>query len=217
MSGKITVKGVGTAKTKPDFVYISLDLNGLDKEYTAAVNKANEKIEKLQNVLSAVGYAKDDLKTLNFRATTEYDYVQKNGRNERVFRGYNSSYSLRLGFDFTAEALAKTLTAIANSGADAEFSIRFTVKEPEKISEALLVSATENARKKAEILCKASGKTLGELVSVDYNWSEISIYSDSNYSLAAAPRMMKTDASVPEFTPDDINSSDTVAFVWEIL
>ena len=43
------------------------------------------------------------------------------------------------------------------------------------------------------------------------------MYSDSNYSLAAAPRMMKTDASVPEFTPDDINSSDTVAFVWEIL
>lgn len=214
--GKITVKGVGTVKTKPDFVYISLELNSLDSEYTAAVNKANERIEKLQNALSAVGYAKDDLKTLNFNVLTEYDYVQKNGRNERVFRGYNCSYSLKLGFDFTAKALANTLTAIANSGADAEFSISFTVKEPEKVSEALLASATENARKKAEILCKASGKTLGELVSIDYDWSEVSVYSDSGYALAAAPRMMKADACVPEFTPDDINSSDSVAFVWEI-
>ena len=214
---KITVKGVGTAKTKPDYVIISLSLNVIDKDYTAAVNKANEKIEKLQNSLSAVGYAKDDLKTLNFNVSTEYDYVQKNGRNERVFRGFNCSYSLKIGFDFTAEALAKTLTAIANSGADAEFSIRFTVKEPEKISEALLVSAAENARKKAEILCKASGKTLGELVSVDYNWSEISVHSESEYVLAAAPRMMKMDAAVPEFTPDDINSSDAVTFVWEML
>lgn len=214
--GKITVKGVGTVKTKPDFVYISLELNSLDSEYTAAVNKANERIEKLQNALSAEGYAKDDLKTLNFNVSTEYDYVQKNGRNERVFRGYNCSYSLKLGFDFTAKALANTLTAIANSGADAEFSISFTVKEPEKVSEALLASATENARKKAEILCKASGKTLGELVSIDYDWSEVSVYSDSGYALAAAPRMMKADACVPEFTPDDINSSDSVAFVWEI-
>ncbi len=214
--GKITVKGVGTVKTKPDFVYISLELNSLDSEYTAAVNKANERIEKLQNALSAVGYAKDDLKTLNFNVSTEYDYVQKNGRNERIFRGYNCSYSLKLGFDFTAKALANTLTAIANSGADAEFSISFTVKEPEKVSEALLASATENARKKAEILCKASGKTLGELVSIDYDWSEVSVYSDSGYALAAAPRMMKADACVPEFTPDDINSSDSVAFVWEI-
>lgn len=213
---KITVKGVGAVKTKPDYVEILLSLNVVDKDYTAAVNKANEKIEKLQNALSAVGYAKDDLKTLNFNVSTEYDYVQKNGRNERVFRGYNCSYSLKLGFDFTAKALANTLTAIANSGADAEFSIRFTVKEPEKVSEALLASATENARKKAEILCKASGKTLGELVSIDYNWSEISVYSDSNYALAAAPKMMLADACVPEFTSDDIDSSDSVAFVWEI-
>ena len=135
---KITVKGVGTVKSKPDYVIILLSLNVVDKDYTAAVNKANEKIEKLQSALSAEGYAKDDLKTLNFNVTTEYDYVQKNGRNERVFRGYNCSYSLKLGFDFTAKALANTLTAIANSGADAEFSIRFTVKEPEKVSEALL-------------------------------------------------------------------------------
>ena len=213
---KITVKGVGTVKSKPDYVIILLSLNVVDKDYTAAVNKANEKIEKLQSALSAEGYAKDDLKTLNFNVSTEYDYVQKNGRNERVFRGYNCSYSLKLGFDFTAKTLANTLTAIANSGADAEFSIRFTVKEPEKVSEALLASATENARKKAEILCKSSGKTLGELVSIDYNWSEISVFSDSNYALAAAPRMMKAEACVPEFTPDDINSSDSVAFVWEI-
>ncbi len=73
---KITVKGVGAVKTKPDYVEILLSLNVVDKDYTAAVNKANEKIEKLQSALSSVGYAKDDLKTLNFNVSTEYDYVQ---------------------------------------------------------------------------------------------------------------------------------------------
>ena len=212
MSGTITVKGVGTAKTKPDYVEVTLNLNGKNMDYVAAVNEANEKIEKLQNAIIAVGYAKDDLKTLNFSANTNYEY----DHGKQQFKGYVCNYRLKLGFDFNAEALEKTLTAIANSGADAEFSVGFSVKEPEKVSEELLISATENARKKAEVLCKASGKTLGELVSVDYNWGEIQMFSQSNYALAAAPRMMKAEAAIPDFTPDDISSNDTVTFVWEI-
>lgn len=212
MSGTITVKGVGTAKTKPDYVEVTLNLNGKNMDYVAAVNEANEKIEKLQNAIIAVGYAKDDLKTLNFSANTNYSY----DRGKQEFKGYICAYHLKLGFDFTAEALTKTLTAIANSGADAEFSVGFSVKEPDKVAEELLISATENARKKAEVLCKASGKTLGELVSVDYNWGEIQMFSQSNYALAAAPRMMKAEAAIPDFTPDDISSNDTVTFVWEI-
>lgn len=212
MSGTIRVKGVGTAKTKPDYVEVMLNLNGKNMEYVAAVNEANAKIEKLQNAISAVGYEKDDLKTLNFSANTNYEY----DHGKQQFKGYVFTYRLKLGFDFTAEALAKTLTAIANSGADAEFSVGFSVKEPEKVADALLISATENARQKAEVLCKASGKTLGELVSVDYDWGEIKVYSESNYALAAAPRAMAMDAAIPDFTPDDIKSSDTVTFVWTI-
>ena len=38
---KITVKGVGAVKTKPDYVEILLSLNVVDKDYTAAVNKGD--------------------------------------------------------------------------------------------------------------------------------------------------------------------------------
>lgn len=209
--GQITVKGVGTAKTKPDYVEVALNLNGKNMDYVSAINQANEKIEKLQNAVFAVGYVKEDLKTLNFSANTSYEY----DHGKQLFKGYVCAYRLKLGFDFTAEALAKTLTAIANSGADAEFSISFSVKEPEKVAEELLISATENARQKAEILAKASGKTLGELVSIDYNWGEINVISRSSYSLASS-KCMAADGAVPEFEPDDIESDDTVTFVWEI-
>lgn len=212
MAKTITVKGVGTASSKPDFVTVSINLKGEDKDYVAAVEKANSKIIMLQKALLGAGFDKDDLKTLNFSANTKYEYEH----GKQTFNGYSSVYHLKLGFDFTAERLAKTLTAIANSGADAEFSIAFTVKNPEKISEQLLISATENARQKAEVLAKASGKTLGELVSIDYNWNEIEVYSHSQYALAA-PRGMAMEAAVPEFTPDDIQSNDTVTFVWEIV
>lgn len=211
----ITVKGVGTASTPPDLVVISLNISEQAREYVAAVNGANERIEKLQAAISSVGFDKTDLKTLSFNTETHYEsYRDNNGDYKERFKGYDCDYRLKLSLDFDAKRLAETLSALANSGANAEQSISFTVKNPERVSAALLKSATENAREKAEVLCAASGVTLGELVSIDYNWGEISIqsrsvYGDTHYLAAPA-------AAMPEFEPEDIDSRDTATFVWEI-
>ena len=216
MAKTITVKGVGSVKTRPDYVVIFISLKGEDMNYVTAVNKANDKIELLNRALAPVGFDADDLKTLNFSARTVYKNVRKGNEYINEFAGYAVDYQLKLAFDFTPQRLSEALTAIANSGADAEFSISFTVKEPEKVAGKLLVFATENARQKAEILAKASGKSLGELISIDYNWAEIDVISRSNYAVAAAPNMLR-EAAVPEFTPDYIESRDSVTFIWEIV
>lgn len=214
MSKTITVRGVGTAKNKPDYIVISMNISSKNRSYDAAVGEANRRIELMKDALAKIGFDKDDLKTNDFSVNSEFENIQQNGLYKSVLAGYSCSYHLKLSFDFSAQRLAETLNAIVTSGADAEFSIAFTVKDTEKISEQLLVSATENARAKAEILCRASGKTLGELVSIDYNLGEINAVSPSNY------RIMRTAvplAAVPEFTPEDVQSNTLVAFVWEII
>lgn len=217
MAKTITVKGVGSVKTKPDYVVILLSLKGEDMDYVTAVNKANEKIGLLKKAVASVGFDADALKTLNFSARTLYKSVRNGDEYTNVFAGYVVDYRLKLAFDFTPQRLSEALTAIANSGADAEFSISFTVKEPEKVAGELLISATENARRKAEVLARASGKSLGELLTIDYSWRDIEVVSHSNYALAAAQGMERGIAAVPEFTPDDIESRDSVTFVWEIV
>lgn len=213
----ITVKGIGTASAKPDLTVISLNITEKSREYTAAVNGANERIEKLQKAIAAVGFTKEDLKTLSFNARTNYEnYRAEDGSYKQKFAGYICDFALKLSMDFDNKRLSETLTAIANSGANAEQSIAFTVKEPEKVSAQLLKSATENAREKAEVLCAASGVTLGELVNIDYSWNDITIHSPSVYSnqlrcMDAAPA-----AAMPEFVPEDIKSSDSATFIWEI-
>ena len=112
----------------------------------------------------------------------------------------------------------KGVGTISESGAAPELSIAFTVKDPAKVSEALLISATENAKAKAEILCKASGNELGQLISVDYNWGELNVISGTRYAMedSVQPLMAKSGLNAPEIEPDDINVSDTVTFTWEI-
>lgn len=56
-------------------------------------------------------------------------------------------------------------------------------ENPARVSEELLINATENARAKAEILCKASGSTLVQLLNIDYNWGELNVYSRTSYEV----------------------------------
>ena len=132
--------------------------------------------------------------------------------------GYACTYRLKLAFDFDSKQLAQVISAIAECGAKPELSIAFTVKNPATVSEDLLNSATENARAKAEILCKASGNALGQLLNIDYNWGELNVYSRTSYEVedCIQPLMAMSKCGAPEIEPDDINVSDTVAFTWEI-
>lgn len=217
MDRTITVRGIGTASVKPDFIAITLNIVSKDMEYAKSVENANKRIGMLQNAVMSSGFAKEDLKTLSFNVRTNYEgETDEHGRYRNVFAGYVCRYTLKLSFDMDAKRLAETLTAISDSGANAEFSIKFTVKDPEKISAELLRSATENARQKAEILCEASGARLGTLIKIDYDWTDINVYSASAYTMEME-RGIAAAGAVPEFEPEDIKSSDSAAFIWEIV
>ena len=208
MMRTITVRGVGNVSAKPDYITISMTIESIRKDYDGAMKDASERISKLQDVAVSSGYTKEDLKTTSFNVDTRYESVKDRQGN----------YRLKLSFDFDSKQLAKVISAIANSGANPELSIAFTVKNPAKVSEELLKSAALNARAKAEILCGASGCEMGQLISIDYNWGELNIVSRTSYEMedCLMPLAAMEKCCSPEIEPDDIDVSDTVAFTWEI-
>lgn len=217
MPRTITVKGIGTASVKPDFIAVTMNIVSKDKEYVKSVENANKRIEMLQNAVVSSGFAKEDLKTLAFNVSTNYEgETDEHGRYRNVFVGYVCRYTLKLSFDMDAKRLAQTLTAISESGANAEFSIKFTVKDPERVSAELLVSATENARQKAEVLCAASGAKLGTLIKINYDWTDVNVFSPSVYKMEME-RGVAVAGAVPEFEPENIESNDSAVFIWEII
>ena len=219
MSKTITVKGTGNVSAAPDKVVISLNLESQDKSYETAMNKASSDIAELEASLKTAGFKKSALKTQSFNVNTVYDSVRdKDGMYKSVFKGYAVYHSLKLEFALNAKKLAAAVSAIGACPAHPQLSIAFTVSNAEAVSEELLRSAAANAKAKAEILCAAAGQQLGELLSIDYNWGELNLYSPTNYAVAedccAAPVMAKG-ASI-DFTPEDIRLKDTVTFVWEM-
>lgn len=217
MPRTITVKGVGKVSARPNYIVLSMTLESRNIKYEVAMEKAAESIDLLNEALAGVGFGQSSIKTTNFRVQTDYsDELQKTGRYKRSFDGYVVNHNLKVEFDFESERLKKALSAVGSCLAHPRLSIAFTVKDSTAINEEMLRSATVNAKRKAEILCEASEVELGSLLSIDYNWGELNIFSDTRYYMNQesldSPRMAKS----IEIEPDNIDVSDSATFIWEI-
>ena len=203
----ITVKGIGAVSVKPDLIVLRLSMETAEYEYDAAMKAAAEKIDFLNKALEAAGFEKKSAKTADFRVRADYDRLNDGkGNYTSVFMGYKCRHELKIEFDFDTKRLAKALS---------EISIDFTVKDSSAVSGELLKAAVKNAREKAEILCAASGAKLGELLSIDYNWGELHLYSATDYDVEGKCMTLGA-ADDMDIEPEEIKARDTATFAWEI-
>ena len=212
----ITVKGIGAVSVKPDLIVLRLSMETAEYEYDAAMKAAAEKIDFLNKALEAAGFEKKSAKTADFRVRADYERLNDGkGNYTSVFMGYKCRHELKIEFDFDTKRLAKALSESSKCIAKPEISIDFTVKDSSAVSGELLKAAVKNAREKAEILCAASGAKLGELLSIDYNWGELHLYSATDYDVEGKCMMLSAGDDM-DIEPEEIKARDTATFAWEI-
>ena len=221
MERTITVRGTGKLSIAPDLITIMLTIRKKDKDYETAMRGSAQLQEALRSALSEVGFGRDDLKTSSFDVHTEYESVrEERGQFRQVFAGYVCEHQLKLEFGFDTERLPLVLGAISRCIAEPELYISFSVKDRESASDALLESAAGNARAKAELLAASSNVGLGRLLSVVYDWRDLSFVSPTRYAGAAKMRGAANEecASLDMgISPENVSLSDSAVFVWEIV
>lgn len=216
MAGTITVKGTGSVTAAPDYVVLSLTLEAHSMDYGETMENGVEQLGLLTGALCCAGFNKNDLKTVGFNVRTDYRGEQdEHGMYTNVFNGYVCTHQLELGFDMDSERLSDAIEAIAYCIASPMLSIRFTLKDSTAVKEELLASAAENARRKAEVLCRASGAALGKLVSISYDWVDLDIRSNTEMCMEDGC-VAKGMRAAMRFSPNDIRLNDSAVFVWEI-
>lgn len=220
MPKTITVKGVGKATAKPDYVALTMIMESRDQNYDTAMNSAAKNIHELSESLAAAGFEKESIKTTNFNVHTDYSNEKDHRGNwKKVFNGYVVTHHLKLEFDFDMKRLSAALGTISGCISHPQLSVAFTLKDPSDIKKEMLRAAAANAKCKAEILCEASGVKLGSLLNIDYNWSEVSLFSGTRYMRAEncmRGASLESDEAI-DIQPEDIKVNDTVTFVWEIV
>ncbi len=213
----IRVTGKGQLRLAPDLTRITMSLEGLCPEYSETLRRSSEDTETLRELLSRFGFARSDLKTLNFSVDAEYESVQERGNYVQRFAGYRFRHSLKVEFDSDNQRLGRLLYALANARVKTEFRITYTVKDPEAAKNRLLSRAVKDAGAKAAVLADAAGLSLGEIQSIDYSFGDLSFEVQPMNRMLLADRSLSAKESYDlNIEPECIQVSDTVTLVWEI-
>lgn len=220
MERTIRVTGKARLSVRPDTIRLRINIEGIEPAYDKALKSSAESVEELKDLAESLGFARSDLRTAYFNIDTEYESYQAKDKSwKRRFVGYKYVHRMHLEFPADNQRLGKILYALAHSSVAPEFSMEYTVADPEPARNELLAAAVHDSATKASVLAGASGVQLGEIVSIDYSWGEVELLSRPTREL-----MLACEASADssgsydmDIEPEDIDITDTVTVVWSIL
>jgi uncharacterized protein YggE len=213
----IRITGVGTASISPNEIELRFSINTIDLNYNISIEKHNEKLNEFNEILKVLGFKKEDLKTNYFNISPKYKSVKKlNGEYKEEFEGFAVNQNLTLTFDYNMDLLDKIINKLSQSTINPRLSINFTIKEKEEFKNKIIQNACYDAKQKAQILASACNQTIVGIVSIDYSFANIHLYSNTRYEESYECCKAKTSSIGNNITPTDIKSSENVTFVFEI-
>ena len=216
MNRTIRVTGKGNLSVKPDQIRLILSLTGTKMLYEDTVCMSSDETNALRACFKDLGFDVSDLKTTHFSIDTVYEnYRDENNNYQSRFAGYRYTHHMKLSFDADNKLLGKVLSALSRCQVKPEFSIEYTVKDPEAAKNLLLARAVADARQKALQLADAAGVKAGEIVLIDYSFAEMEIVSrPMGRNMLCKAAANGADTLEMDIEPDDISLCDTVVVEW---
>ena len=219
MERNIRVSGKGKLSVRPDTICLAIEAEGVFPDYEKTIKESADQTKVLRKSLEKSGLSGKELKTKHFSIQSEYEsYRDKNDDYKRRFVGYKFEHHTEIKFPNDNEQLGRTLYELSHCPVEVEFSICYTVSNPEDVRNELLRKAVKDSKVKAEILAESAGVNLGEIKRIDYSWGELQIVSHPIDKFMAKPMLLEPRASYDiDIEANNIDVDDTVTIEWELL
>lgn len=209
ISDTITVTGYGTAYAAPDVAYVSVGVEILDPDVTAAVNSATETINAVNAALSEFGIGEADVRTENFYIYREAIYGPEGPTSEGNFR---VSHFLRVTVRET-EKVPELLSAVLEAGANSVGGVTYDVEDKSALESEARKIAIDNARAKAEELAQLLGVSVGDVVMV----SEVPNYGPVFGGFGGGGGAAEASVAPPPLAPGSLAVSVSIQVTYAIV
>lgn len=160
--------GEWKASVAPDMLVINVSISELAATTDLAQTQANDKVNKVKELLKAADIADKDIKTTNVNAYPEYDRSDASGRKLLWYR-VQQSISINVVGEKFWEKWGNIVTQISKIGGVNVDNTYFDLKDKNVAYQAAREKAFADAKLKAEQLAKAGGVTLGKPVMITDN------------------------------------------------
>ena len=192
----VTVSGTHTIYITPDKAEIHFGVETRDDTAEAAQKKNTEQVDKAIAKLKEFGIKEKSISTTGFNIYQEYDY------EENKPSGYTASTNLTVK-DIKIDDAGTIISECVKAGINQVQYISYTCSNYDEEYENALTGAVEAARKKAEVLAKAAGRTLGAVESITEGWQDTSARYTNDYAAASAVTEEAVDAKGVTLMPGD--------------
>jgi uncharacterized protein len=160
----ISVLGEGIVLAQPDVARITIGADVSDPSLANAQAEAARRMDAVVAKLKADGIADNDIRTVSFNVTPQYDQGPNQGAP--VLRGYNVQNQVEVRTT-NVGGLGALLDDAVGSGATRVFGISFEASNMEDLKNQARDQAMANAQAKAQQLARAGSVTLGRPIAID--------------------------------------------------
>lgn len=222
----ITVNGLAKKNIVPDEAHITVNLNARDMELTKAKHMHDEKLRKLMALVADYRIDKRKVATQSSNVQPLYDYENNptTGQGTQVFKGYRVQTNVDITVEDTSK-VAKLMDNIMQAGFDKGLppewgqliNMYYTLSDPQKIQEEMLVEAIANARAKADRMAAAADAKVARVFQMNEG-------GGFNYNPRPVPMMAmmrRADAAIakesiaPPAGEQEVQSTVTITFELE--
>lgn len=173
----ITVVGQAKSIQKNQVASFSAGVDSVLNDKEKAVSEVNTKVAELIEIVKKFGIDEKDIKTQNLSIYQQEESYYQDGA-QRTRKGQwrvNNTIEIKLRQVDKASELTSLLTS---SGATNVYGPNFSFEDTSGAEKDLFELAMKDAKEKAEILAKASGRKIGKIVNVveGSNNSSLSFY-----------------------------------------
>jgi len=201
----VTATGEGKALAAPDQAEMSFGVTTQGTDSKKVLDDASKKADTIIAALKKAGVDEKDLQTSGVNLYPQQDF--REGQVPRI-TGYQASVQVRATIK-DIDTTGDVITAAANAGATDITGPTFTLSDKSTSRAEAIEKAVADARARADVMAKAAGKTVGEVVSIaesGVSVPPIYFYGDTRAAKDAA-------GSVPIETGTlDVTASVTVVF-----
>ena len=171
----IVVTGTSKEQKRNEIAKFTAGASAVNNDREAATKEVNDIVNKITEAVKTFGIKEADIKTSNLSIYQEEESYYEDGVQKRRKGQWRVSNNIEVTLRNVDDAsqLADILT---KNGATNVYGPMLTLDDTQKAGDELLTSAIEDAREKAEIMAKAAGGSLGEVVSVVEGSSPVGVY-----------------------------------------
>jgi uncharacterized protein YggE len=201
----VTASGAGTTQAVPDTAEMSFGVTTMSPNAKSALDEASKIAEQIGSAVKKQGIADEDIQTRDVSVYPQT--VDQNGK--QVITGYQASLSVQVKVRDIAK-LGEIISAANAAGANTISGPMFTIDDPAPARAKAIDEAVADARKSAEAMAKAAGKSVGAVLSMSS--SDVGLVPGPMYSTSDMAGAAK---NVP-IEPGQLDITANVVVVFEL-